>query len=258
MGAGAAISYSLGWLALVYGLKFVVDHWQEVNGVLAEADLPGFGPMSSGQFHGTVRDDASEQADIHEEALSVGNPHDQELGAQYLRFGPEPGESMGESDFAQVGFASLNLTQGIFRVRAESWGTFDEDGDVVHEEYLGLGNYSLVHVPDGAVGIFFSSVEGPSVAWLSCIPATETPAVDPVALGLAGGRYLVGHDLQPGEYVLTKVPGVSQLRFRKLDHQLRDITPTSYGLKDSASREVTIEATDFAVEIAGVLLRLPA
>lgn len=44
MGVGSAISYSVGWLALVHGLKTVVDNWQEVNAVLASAPLVGFVP----------------------------------------------------------------------------------------------------------------------------------------------------------------------------------------------------------------------
>jgi hypothetical protein len=38
----SAVSYSLGWLALTYGLKVLVDECQGINDVLASAPLEGF------------------------------------------------------------------------------------------------------------------------------------------------------------------------------------------------------------------------
>jgi hypothetical protein len=40
----SAVSYSLGWLALTYGLKVVVDEWEGVNQVLTSTPLQGFAP----------------------------------------------------------------------------------------------------------------------------------------------------------------------------------------------------------------------
>lgn len=40
------ISYALGWFALVNGLRAFVDHWQEINEVLATTPLQGFQPPS--------------------------------------------------------------------------------------------------------------------------------------------------------------------------------------------------------------------
>jgi hypothetical protein len=42
MGLGAAISESLGWFALVYGMKSLIDGWRDINEVLATTPLRGF------------------------------------------------------------------------------------------------------------------------------------------------------------------------------------------------------------------------
>ncbi len=42
----SVVSYTLGWLALTYGLKVVVDDWQGINEVLTSAPLQGFAPAT--------------------------------------------------------------------------------------------------------------------------------------------------------------------------------------------------------------------
>lgn len=43
---GSVVSYSLGWLALTYGLTVIVNEWQGINEVLASVTLQGFAPAT--------------------------------------------------------------------------------------------------------------------------------------------------------------------------------------------------------------------
>jgi len=41
---GSVVSYSLGWVALTYGLKALVDGWEGINEALSTVPLQGFTP----------------------------------------------------------------------------------------------------------------------------------------------------------------------------------------------------------------------
>ena len=132
------------------------------------------------------------------------------------------------------------LAPGTYRVIGY-WARLDATGDIIDNALTTNGGLSLLHV-DGSEDIVEISGEA--------APLVDLPVVDPVAMDLTDGVYLVGIDVAPGRY---RVTGASQSYIARLDSQL-DIIDNA--LSDG-SVVMTIAPSDYAVEINGRLEPLP-
>lgn len=285
--AGAAISASVGWLALVYGLKFVVDRWQEINDVLANADLPGFVYsqdvwLPGHQFradHGgpenlKIQED-SRLEHVKKEAAYTGveqpgrpdTESDEALtkperhqgaavaGPNLSQFTAIPLVNSGlfspNDRWAEVSVQDLEVQSGVCRVFGSSWSSFDSDGDIVDEYDQEDPYFSLVLISDKVHGLqLWSAQVGQS--WVGSRLAEESDPVNPMKTGCWGGRYVVGHDLQPGRYLLTPSDS-GKIHFRLFNQQLEELPQRATYTSPGDSRHVEIEPEAFAVEFRGTL-----
>jgi hypothetical protein len=128
---------------------------------------------------------------------------------------------------------------GVYRV-ARYWATFDADREILANDLVADG-VSLAVIPSSAAFVQFA---GEAVA------LRDRPVVDPIADGHTDGTYLVGPDLAPGRYRVTRSDGLAY--GARLDTTLdiidNDLNPGSIIL--------TVQPTDYAVTFAGRLERI--
>lgn len=286
---GSAISASLGWLSLVYGLKFVVDHWQEINHVLANADLPGFlysdGSLSKGhqrsaidgRLHPSEAEDVSRPGQVKVDSLigrvkgpdvSENGPSETFIAAMQHQEGSvssldmsqfieisllEEGALTPEEKCAEVFVQDLGLQHGVYRVYGSTWSSFDTDGEVIDEAHEDESCHSLVLISEAVNGLNFSSMNS-GTAWLGRRPVVESNPVDPTTAECWGGRYIVGHDLDPGRYILSP-KGSNKTYFRILDQNLEELSHPATYTPPGESRLIDIDPGVFAIEFKGRLRR---
>jgi hypothetical protein len=184
------------------------------------------------------------------------------------------------------------IEEGLYRVSGAEWQLGTEDGDDISDEGSALGeDSSLVLITREAafiqlavtpVGLevgdiapwpvvdlldpeFRSTVQsaGQAYSQVRLIPIGVAPAISPFREGVAGGRYLVGVDVAPGEYLLEDAGGPRHglqrhsmpLMFRRLDRDLKEILADSWDTQAGESIEVMVGEADFAVEFRGKLKR---
>jgi len=137
-------------------------------------------------------------------------------------------------------YVAGELEPGTYRVGGY-WARLGANGDIIDNALTSNGGLTILHV-DGTEDIV--EINGEAV------PLAELPVVDPIALGLTDGVYLVGIDVAPGRYRVTS-DGLSYAA--RLDSNL--------GIIDNALSEgsvvITIAPSDYAVEISGSLELLP-
>jgi hypothetical protein len=76
--------------------------------------------------------------------------------------------------------------------------------------------------------------------------------IDPIAKAATGGAYLVGYDLEPGQYRVH--PSDNGVAWWKLRDDAMQVTESDEG---DASLDVTVQEDDFVLEYRGTLARVP-
>ncbi|MEM9652258.1 MAG: hypothetical protein AAGA65_09200 [Actinomycetota bacterium] len=131
------------------------------------------------------------------------------------------------------------IPPGVYRVE-RYWATLDANQEILENELVSDG-LALAVITEDATFVEFSG---------QAIAVEDMPVVDPMLQGFTDGTYLVGADIEPGQYRVSN-PGGSAYGAR-LDSTL-DILDND--LNDN-SVILTIRETDFAFSISGTLERI--
>jgi hypothetical protein len=128
------------------------------------------------------------------------------------------------------------LPAGTYRV-AGYWARLDANQAIIDNDLVGDNGFTVVNVqPTDA----YLKISGDALAIVDSQP------IDPVAKGLEEGTYLVGYDIQPGRYRVTKAEGAYVARLDNkgniIDNDLND-----------GSVLVVVRPTDWALKFSGVI-----
>lgn len=132
------------------------------------------------------------------------------------------------------------VTPGVYRV-VRYWATLDQNQNILDNDLVGRNGLSLAVIPAEAAFVQFS---GEATA------LRDMATVDPIAKGYDDGVYLVGTDIQPGLYRVSR-PGEFAYGAR-LDATL-DIIDNDL---NEGSVILTIQPTDYAFSFRGTLERI--
>ncbi len=132
------------------------------------------------------------------------------------------------------------IAPGTYRVSIH-WARLDENRDVIDNDLTISGVSIMTVYPSDS----FIELSG------TAMPVDLLPTIDPIASGYNQGTYLVGPDIEPGNYEVTAQPGATAYAAR-LGEDLSVIET------DQNDDRVTIEVLpdDFALRYTGTLERL--
>lgn len=129
------------------------------------------------------------------------------------------------------------ISPGLYRV-AGYWATLDAAQEIIENEFVNGQGLGLAVIPESAR---FVEINGEAVA------VADLPTIDPIEAGFDSGTYLVGVDIQPGDY---RVTGTDRSAYgARLDANL--------GIIDNSLNDgsviLTIQPSDFAFTFTGTL-----
>lgn len=173
------------------------------------------------------------------------------LGQEFRRRHPLPSDGRAYAGCRPPGSAAPVIAPGTYRVGSEVppgvyrvsryWATLDQNRDILDNDVVGQNGVLLAVVPESATYVQFSG---------EALALRDRPVVDPLVEGYTGGTYLVGNDIAPGTYRVSR-PGDLAYGAR-LDAGLGIIDNDL----NSGSVILIVEPTDYAFTFSGTLERI--
>lgn len=138
-----------------------------------------------------------------------------------------------------VWLVGSEVQSGVYRV-AGYWARLDADQEIIDNDLVGENGLTLVNILETDA---FIDVNG------AMIPLDDTRSLDPIAEGFTEGTYLVGYDIEPGQYRIVPENEGDHAYWARLGEN-RDLIDNDLA---EGPLVLTVRESDWAISFTGVI-----